>query len=286
MHSFRMSVEQQDQVWQGFKQGKSISAIGRDLGLPSQSARRFLKQFGGIRPAARRRSARQLSANEREELSRGLATGESCRSIAIRIRRSHSTVSRELARNGGTLGYRAQAADQAAYDRGLRPKSSKLSTTEPLRRLVEEQLDLDWSPQQISHRLVLDFPADPSMRVSHETIYLELFTPARRGLRKNLVRRLRTGRLMRYPKRPGGSQIKPKIKDMVLLTDRPGEVEDRLVGGHWEGDLVMGKRPSAVATLVERRSRLVKLVALQQGIRAPMVRAALVDAFKKLPRRW
>ncbi len=283
MHSFRMSIEQQDQVWQGFKQGKSIASIGRDLDLPGHSARRFLQQFGGIRPAARRRSAKHLSAGEREELSRGLAAGESSRSIAVRLRRSHTTVSREVARNGGAVGYRAAAADQAALDRGLRPKVSKLAAAQRLRVVVEGQLDLDWSPQQISHGLVLDYPDDVSMRVSHESIYLELFTPARRALRRDLVRRLRTGRLMRYPKRPGGCQIKPKIKDMVLLADRPTEVEDRVVGGHWEGDLVMGRRPSAVATLVERRSRLVKVVALQQGIKAPAVRAALVDAFDGVP---
>ncbi|WP_232062347.1 IS30 family transposase [Variovorax sp. PBS-H4] len=278
-----MSLEQQDRVWVEFKAGRSISAVAREVDMPMQRVRRFLQQTGGIRPPARCRSPRHLTMQEREEISRGLALGESCRVIAGRLGRAPSSVSREIARNGGAAKYRALAADEAAFERGRRPKVSKLSMNAELRRVVEMQLGWDWSPQQISHRLVTDFPSDVSMRVSHETIYLELFTPARRAVRAQLVRALRSGRLMRYPKRASGSQIKPRIKNMVPITDRPEEVELRKIAGHWEGDLIMGKRPSAVITLVERTSRLVMLVALPDGMKAPAVRAALVAAFGRLP---
>lgn len=283
MHGFGMSQEQQDRVWVEFKAGRSIAAVAREVGVPGHRVRRFLQQTGGIRPLARSRSPRHLSMQEREEISRGLALGESCRVIAARLGRAASSVSREIARNGGAAKYRAAAADAAAFDRGRRPKESKLSTCAELRRVVEMQLGWDWSPQQISHRLIADFPADASMRISHETIYLELFTPARQAMRAQLVRALRSGRLMRYPKRATGSQIKPRIKDMVPITDRPEVVELRAIAGHWEGDLIMGRRPSAVITLVERTSRLVMLVALPDGIKAPAVRAALVAAFSRLP---
>ena len=187
-----MSEAQQDLVWQEFKAGLSVLAIGRELQLLGQRVRRFLEQFGGIRPPVRRRSSRHLSVLEREELSSGLASGESCRMIAVRLGRSHTSLSREVARNGGALAYRAQTADQAAYDRGRRPKVSKLTTATQLHAVVEKQLSQDWSPQQISHRLILDYPDDRSMRVSHETIYLELFNPARNALRAAPVQRLRT----------------------------------------------------------------------------------------------
>jgi IS30 family transposase len=278
-----MSETQQDEVWQGFKAGQSVLAVARELQVPGHRVRRFLQQSGGIRPVVRQRSSRHLSAQEREEISRGLALGASCRSIASRLSRSHSSVSREVGRNGGAAGYRAQAADQAAFDRGRRPKVSKLSAATELHAVVEKQLGLEWSPAQISHRLVLDYPDDRGMRVSHETIYLELFTPTRRALRPALVRQLRTGRMMRYPKRASGSQVKPRIRDMVSIKDRPKEVEDRAAAGHWEGDLVMGRRPSAVATLVERSSRFLKLVALPCGIKALAVRAALVSIFRQVP---
>lgn len=279
-----MSQEQQDRVWVEFKSGRSVLSVGREVGVPGHRVRRFLQQTGGIKPAVRCRSARHLSPQEREEISRGLARGESSRSVARRLGRAPSSVSREVARNGGAGQYRAGTADAAAFDRGRRPKVSKLSADSDLRRVVEVQLGRDWSPQQISQRLKLDFPSDPSMRISHETIYVELFTPARRALRAQLVRALRSGRLMRYPKRASGSQVKPRIKDMVPITARPDDVEGRKVGGHWEGDLIMGRRPSAVITLVERTSRRVMLLELPAGIKAPAVRAALVEGFSRLPR--
>ncbi len=234
MHVFGMSLEQQDRVWVEFRAGQSMLSVAREVGVPGHRVRRFLQQTGGIQPAARCRSPRHLSGQEREEISRSLALGKSCRSIARRLGRAPSSVSREVTRNGGAAKYRAEAADAAAFDRGRRPKVSKLSTVCDLRRVVEMQLGWDWSPQQVSHRLKADFPSDCSMRVSHETIYVELFTPARRALRVDLVRALRSGRLMRYPKRASGSQTKPRIKDMVPITDRRGDVEFRKIGGHWE----------------------------------------------------
>lgn len=188
-------------MWVEFKAGLSISAVAREVDAPMQRVRRFLQQTGGIRPPARCRSLRHLSMQEREEIPRGLALGESCRVIAGRLGRAPSSVSREIARNGGAAMCRAWAADEAAFERGRRPKVPKLSTYADLRRVVQMQLGWDWSPKQINHRLVADFPADVSMRVSDETIYLELFTPARRAVRAQLVRVLRSGCLMRYPKR-------------------------------------------------------------------------------------
>ena len=192
----------------------------------------------------------------------GLVLGESFRVIAERLGRSHSTVSREVARNGGRQSYRAHAADQAAYGRGRRPKPSKLATSARLRAEVEKNLDLDWSPEQISLRLPLDYPTDHAMRISHETIYLELFLPSRKALHARLIRHLRTGRLMRHANQAKASTAPPRIKNMTLIADRPFAADDRTKPGNWEGDLVMGRRPSAVATLVERSSRYVRLVAL------------------------
>jgi IS30 family transposase len=277
-----MSDEQQDAVWLGFHAGESINSIARAQLLPSHHVRRYLGQTGGIRPAPLGRSARQLSAAERDELFRGLVLGESFRVIGERLGRSHSTVSREVARNGGRQSYRALAADQAAYGRGRRPKPSKLAISPRLCAEVEKNLDLDWSPEQISLRLPLDYPTDHAMRISHETIYLELFLPSRKALHARLVRHLRTGRLMRHANQAKASTAPPRIKNMTLIADRPFAADDRTNPGNWEGDLVMGRRPSAVATLVERSSRYVRLVALPHGIKAIPVRIALVDDLKHI----
>jgi IS30 family transposase len=148
---------------------------------------------------------------------------------------------------------------------------------------VEARLGLDWSPQQISRRLVVDFPDDPAMRVCHETIYLSLFQPARKALHRGLARHLRSGRQIRHPKLPKKSSGRGRLRDMVLIADRPLEVADRMTAGHWEGDLIMGRRPSAVATLVERTTRYLRLVALPDGITASSVRAALVHNLNQVP---
>jgi IS30 family transposase len=192
---------------------------------------------------------------EREEISRGVASGESYRQIAARLGRVPSTVSREVARNGGRGRYRAQLADAAAFGRAQRPKPGKLVTEPRLRAVVEAKLALRWSPEQIAGWLPLAYPQDPVMRVSHETIYLSLFVQSRGALRRELQRYLRTGRAMRHPRGKRLPQGRGQLRDILPISQRPAEAADRAVPGHWEGDLVFGRRPSAVGTLVERHSR-------------------------------
>ncbi|XAD56640.1 IS30 family transposase [Streptomyces albidoflavus] len=284
VRDYGFSPAQQDEIWRRWREGQSFSLIGRALGAPMQSARRFLYQSGGVRLAPQTRSERHLSGSEREEISRGIAAGESARQLAKRLGRSPSTVSREIARNGGRDRYRAAPADAAAYARGRRPKQAKLAQRPVLRTLVEAKLVLCWSPEQIAGWLRRQFPGDASMQISHEAIYLSLYDPRRRqAIDRSLTQRLRSGRPMRRPKlarRPTGRGI---IRGMVSITARPAEVEDRKVPGHWEGDLVMGTRPSAVATLVERTSRYTTVVALPDGIKAEQVTPHLTRSLLGIP---
>jgi IS30 family transposase len=262
--------------------GERFEAVAAALGCSSKSIQRLLAQTGGVPPRPRARSLLRLSRSEREEISRGLQAGASCRAIAVRLRRAPSTVSREVARNGGRRGYRAWRAEELAVERGRRPKVPKLLGSRRLRLAVARLLAARWSPQQIAHRLLLDHPHDPELRVSHETIYQSLFVQSRGALRKELTRCLRTGRAQRRPRRriPGNGEL----LDMVLLADRPAEVDDRAVPGHWEGDLIIGKAGlSVIATLVERQSRFVMLVALRDGRTADRVRDALAKRILTLP---
>jgi IS30 family transposase len=222
---------------------------------------------------------------EREEISRGVAVGEPCRQIAARLGRSPSTVSRELTRNGGRRRYRAQAADAAAFRRAQRPKAAKLVTQPRLRAVVEAKLALRWSPEQIAGWLPLAYPQDPVMRVSHETIYLSLFVQSRGALRRELQRCLRTGRVMRFPRGKRLPQGRGQLRDILPISQRPAEAADRAVPGHWEGDLIYGRRPSAVGTLVERRSRYVVLFPLPEGFTAQRMRPALTAAVLQLPQQ-
>ena len=176
-------------------------------------------------------------------------------------------MSRELARNGGRHRYRAQAADAAAFGRAQRPKPAKLVTEPRLRAVVEAKLARRWSPEQIAGWLPLAYPSDPVLRVSHETIYLSLFVQSRGALRRELQRCLRTGRAMRSP-RQAAAQGRGQLRDTLHISQRPAEAADRAVPGHWEGDLVLGKRPSAVGTLVERHSRYLLLFPLPEGVTA------------------
>jgi transposase, IS30 family len=220
---------------------------------------------------------------EREEISRGVAAGEPCRQIAARLGRAPSTVSRELARNGGRHRYRAQAGDAAAFRRAQRPKAAKLVSQPRLRAVVEAKLALRWSPQQIAGWLPLAYPQDPVMRVSHETIYLSLFVQSRGALRRELQRCLRTGRAMRYPRGKRLPQGRGQLRDTLHISQRPAEAADRAMPGHWEGDLVFGRRPSAVGTLVERHSRYVLLFPLPNGFTAERMRPELTTAILRLP---
>lgn len=246
------------------------------------SVQRLLRKTGGIKPRATPRSALRLSRPEREEISRGLLAGDSGRVIANRLRRSPSTISRDIAAGGGRVQYRAWRADEKAQRRARRPKVSKLVTSPRLRREVERGLKRRWSPQQIAARLVCDFPDDPEMRVSHETIYQSLFVQGRGALRQELTRSLRSGRAQR---RPHGRVLGTgRLKEMVLISERPAEVEDRAVPGHWEGDLILGKLgQSAIGTLVERQTRYVMLVHLPNGRLAQDVKHALIKAIRQLP---
>jgi IS30 family transposase len=283
VRSWGLSAAEQDEVWARWRRGESLRLIARRLGKRGPSVRAFVLQTGGVQRHPPHRALRCLSMAEREEISRGVAAGESCREIAARLGRAPSTVSRELARNGGRHRYRAQAADAAAFGRAQRPKAAKLVTEPRLREVVEAKLALRWSPQQIAGWLPLAYPQDPVMRVSHETIYLSLFVQGRGALRRELQRCLRTGRAMRYPRGKRLPQGRGQLRDVVLISERPAEAKDRAVPGHWEGDLLLGRRPSAVATLVERASRYLTLVALPDGYKAEQVRPALAAAVARLP---
>jgi IS30 family transposase len=217
-----------------------------------------LRREGGFEPRSRRRAARALQAAEREEISRGLAAGLSIREIARRLERAASTVSREIGRNGGRHGYRGADADAQAWRRATRPQPCLLARRPRLRNWVAERLQRDWSPRQIAVGLQRSFPHDGSMRLSHETIYRSLFVQARNVLKKELLGHLRRGGFMRRPRAQAARE--PSILDGISIHQRPAEVEDRAIPGHWEGDLLMGGPSSQIATLVERHSRYVMLV--------------------------
>jgi IS30 family transposase len=248
------------------------------------SVTKCLNATGGVRPRPRKRAEGCLAAAEREEISRGLARGESFRAIARQIGRPHTTVAREVNRNGGRRRYRARAADAAAWRRARRPKRSRLALNAPLRAMVTEKLRRNWSPEQISQWLRRTYPDDSSMQVSHETIYLSLFVQSRGALRRELCDHLRSRRrLRRPPAQRAKHQGQGRISDMVMISARPAEVSDRAVPGHWEGDLLLGRKPSGIATLVERSTRYCQLVALPDGHRAEAVRDALARSIGQLP---
>jgi IS30 family transposase len=229
------------------------------------------------------RSALRLSLAEREEISRGLAGGASLRAIARRLDRPPSTISREVATNGGRRRYRACPADKAAVQRARRPKRSKLASCDRLRAVVEAKLELRWSPAQMSGWLVEEFADDPEMRVSHETIYLSLFVQSRGALRKELTRYLRSGHTTRRPRGHTVMNGQGQLRATLNIRERPAEADDRAVPGHWEGDLLMGKRMHAMATLVERKTRFVMLIALPNGHAADVVADALAAKIAELP---
>jgi IS30 family transposase len=261
--------------------GATYAAAAVVVGCSAKSVQRLLAKTGGLKSRARARSPLRLSLAEREEISRGVLAGASCRHIAARLGRAPSTVSREIAGNGRT-GYRAWRADDRAHRRTSRPKPEKLAESRRLRRAVEQGLARRWSPQQIAARLVVDYPDDPEMRVSHETIYRSLFVQGRGALRRELTRCLRTGRAQRRPR--GRANGHGQLQHMVLLSERPAEVEDRAIPGHWEGDLMLGRLgQSAIGTLVERQTRFVMLLSLRQGRLAQQVKEALVTRVRALP---
>ena len=232
MRSWGLSAAEQDEVWARWRRGESLRLIARRLGKRGPSVRAFVLQTGGVQRHPPRRPPRCLSMAEREEISRGVAAGQPCRQIAARLGRAPSTVSRELARNGGRHRTgRAQAADTAAFRQAQRPKAAKLVSQPQLRAVVEAKLALRWSPEQIAGWLPLAYPQDPVMRVSHETIYLSLFVQSRGAIRRELHRYLRTGRAMRYPRGKRLPQGRGQLHDTLHISQRPAEATDRAVPG-------------------------------------------------------
>jgi len=280
----RFSEEDRATIWDMREAGVPVKRIAKHLGRQNSSLRRFIADHGGRRPTARERSELRLSLVEREEISRGLAADWSIRAIAEELGRSPSTVCREVKANGGRTKYRALVADRAADRRALRPKRAKLAECRRLRGVVERKLEAKWSPQQISAWLALEYPDRPEMQVSHETIYQSLFVQSRGALRKELHSCLRTGRAMRRAKAyTKGGVGQGKIRNMVMISERPAEVKDRAVPGHWEGDLIFGKKMTSIGTLVERHSRYVILLKLPNGHGAESVRKAMTKRILTLP---
>jgi IS30 family transposase len=277
-----VTTGQREELWRRYKAGETVLGIARALGQGPNNLYRVLQGCGGIAPARRTRSSRVLGFNEREEISRGIAAGNTFRGIARGLKRAVSTVSREVARHGGRGCYRATQADRAAWESARRPKSCLLARHRALQRIVADKLKQDWSPQQIAGWLREQYPGIPEMWVSHETIYRSLFVQARGALKKELIGHLRSKRLFRRSHHATDGRRGERIADAVSISQRPAEVEDRAVPGHWEGDLVEGARGTFIATLVERRSRFVILIKLSEK-RTDVVVDALIKAVRKLP---
>lgn len=278
------SAVQRAEIWDRWQRGESMSSIGRSFDRQSSSVFSVISPTGGIRPPDRKRSRQALSLSEREEISRGLSIKQSLRTIARRLERAPSTISREVRRNGGCAAYRATASDQAAWDRALRPKTCKLACHPSLSRAVSAKLRRKWSPEQIAGWLKRTFPGEAHKQVSHETIYRSLYIQARGVLKKELLEHLRAKRTVRRSryaslKRNGLGQV----KDAVSISERPASVEDRAVPGHWEGDLIGGSRNSYIATLVERQSRYVMLVKVANKDTESVI-SALIKQSQRLPR--
>lgn len=279
------SLRERRELWQRWRRGESVGEIARALDRTSGTVGRTIRERGGIPPRERRRGRLALTVREREEISRGVAAGESARAIAARLGRWPSTVTRELNRNGGRRGYRAAEADRAAWERSRRPQPCKLGRHSRLAAVVAAKLQQEWSPEQIAGWLKVEFPEDETMRVSHETIYLTLFVQARGALKRELVAHLRRGRPVRRPRTARRlNRGQGQIVDAVSIRERPPETDDRAIPGHWEGDLLAGAGNSQIATLVERHSRFLLLVALD-GKDTRSVTSALSRHVCQLPRQ-
>ncbi len=277
------SAPQKRELWERWKRGQSMNDIARALAKHRASIHFVLSSNGGIQPSTRRRSRLALSLSEREEISRGLAEGQSMRRIAASIQRAPSTVSREVGRHRGRASYRAAEADQRAWDSAHRPKSCRLAVRRRLQKIVAKKLSLDWSPEQIAGWLKRRYPGNQEMQISHETIYRSLFVQARGVLKKELVGHLRTRRVIRRSKQGHTrGQGRGQIVDAVSIRERPAEVEDRAVPGHWEGDLLAGSHNTHIATLVERQSRFAMLVKVD-GKDTQTVVKALAKQVRRLP---
>jgi len=277
-----LSVVERAGVLERVRAGQRLDVAAAAYGCSLRTVQRIYEQ-ALVKTRRVDQAELRLRFEEREHISRRLAARASFRSIGRDLGRPASTVSREVARNGGRDRYRALRAHRRAIACTARPKAGKLAGRSRLRSEVEAGLRQRWSPQQISARLRTDFPADPEMRISHETIYQSLYMQARGELRRELTGYLRTKRAHRRPRRDTPKQ-RGHIKDMVLISQRPPDVEDRAVPGHWEGDLIIGKNGrSCIATLVERQTRYVMLARLGSDRTSEHVTAALKERIQRLP---
>jgi len=279
----RLSVAEKELIAQRSAAGVPSRRIAREMGRPHRTVHDHVDRLRRRPPPARQRSLRQLCLAEREEISRGLAEGRSLRVIAAGIGRPASTVCREVARNGGRGRYRAARAETRALSKGRRPRVAKLAVAGPLRRVVEDRLGVRWSPQQISGWLRVAYPGQVEMQVSHETIYLALFVQSRGALRKELTRQLRRGHATRRPRSYSSYNGQGRLRDVVNISERPAEADDRAVPGHWEGDLLLGTSSTCIATLVERQSRFMMLVKIPGRRTSREVTTALAAKIQELP---
>jgi len=277
------SASQRALIWDRWQKGETLHQIARLFDRYHSSIQGILAETGGIRPAERRRSRLALTLTEREEISRALVAGQSMRSMAALLGRAPSTVSREIRRNGDQEGYRANQAEQAAWDRACRPKVCKLVQNRGLAHVVASKLRLEWSPEQIAGWLKRSYPDDETYQVSPETIYRSLFIQARGALKKELMEHLRRTRGMRRSRHhTQKTGLHGRITDAVSIRERPAAAEDRALPGHWEGDLLFGSKNSQIATLVERQSRYVMLAKVD-GKDTDTIVNALIKHAQKLP---
>ena len=279
----RMSASDKATLWDLWHEGSSHHKIAATVGITPPSVFLYLERYGGYRPSPRVRRPDALDLQEREEISRGLASGCSVRAIAGGLGRSPSTVSREVNRNGGRSTYRAAGAEKRAWRQSHRHKVCLLKQNRRLQRQVAAKLRLDWSPKQISGWLKQRYPNNESMHVSHETIYKTLFVQSRGALNKELRGHLRTSRRFRQARtKTLKGQGRTAIVDGISISDRPACVEDRAVPGHWEGDLIAGNQTSFIATVVERKPRFVVLARVANKETQTVVKS-LTRQMKRLP---
>lgn len=280
----RLTRAQVEALWARWREGQTTDVIAAAIAAPATSVYSVVRRHGGIPPRPRQRARRALRAAEREEISRGVAANQSAQAIARALGRAPSTISREIARHGGRDHYRAADADAAAWRRGERPKRCRLARDGRLCRVVAAQLARNWSPEQIARWLVTMYPDDPTMRVSHETIYRTLYVQARGALKQELVAHLRRHRVARQSRaRQARPEHRGQIPEALSIAVRPATVEDRAIPGHWEGDLLLGTQRSQIATLVERHSRYVVLVRVPARDAVTVARA-LIRRVRHLPR--
>lgn len=268
-------------MWERWRKGDTLAQIARLFDRYHSSVQGILAKSGGIQPAPRHRSRLALTLAEREEISRAVVAGHSIRSVAARLGRAPSTISREVRRNGGRQGYRANQADQLAWERARRPKACKLVRNRTLAQVVASKLRLEWSPEQIAGWLKHVYAVNKDYQVSHETIYRSLYIQARGALKRELLEHLRRSRAMRRSRQHTlKTDDRTNIRDAISISERPGTAEDRAIPGHWEGDLLFGSANSQIATLVERQTRFVMLVKIASKDSEAVVNALIKHAGK------